>query len=535
MAEPVGIEPEWIELVNNTDVPVYLDSIKIKDATKTIIDLPIISLSPQQYCILVKDTSLFKSTRNLISGITLIQSKIPTLNNTSDELIIYRKDGSVMDSIYYDMKWGARGISLERIDLNLPAFKKENWTASKSADSATAGYINSCNQKVLDLFLNAKMNPSDRANYCLITIFKNGETNHSSVLNILIDKNKDGLFKSDELIESQQLDNLEQINIKKFNSDIFLKHCSKHEWYNVLITIKNSDDHFPNNDSVLFRVFNNLKFNTIIINELLFEPSLNNSEFIELYNSSEDTLLIGGYGLFNKNAIEIGKGVVFPENFNIYPHSFAVAARDTLIFNTFPELKLSKELLIYNSSFNLLSDSDFIVIINPDGTLQDSIVYQSNWHLKDISTTRNVSLEKISPLLNGTDRSSWSSCLDEKRSTPGHENSVSKVLPDTSSKIDVNPNPFSPESASGANYCIITYMPEFKQAQIFARIFTVSGYCLKIFNKIEFPLNKCTLLWDGKNDNGVPLAAGPYILLIESHNLEDSSVETIKKLIVIGY
>ncbi len=145
MFNPINSEPEWIELLNNTNSPILNSSFLISDPTK-IYSFKIDSLGENRYCILVKDTNLIKQHRQIPDTALLIQAKIPSLNNDKDSLRLFTADTVEIDSFFYKGTWSAKGISLERADPNLTANNENNLKQCKSIDSATCGKLNSCFQ-----------------------------------------------------------------------------------------------------------------------------------------------------------------------------------------------------------------------------------------------------------------------------------------------------------------------------------------------------------------------------------------------------
>ena len=96
---------------------------------------------------------------------------------------------------------------------------------------------------------------------------------------------------------------------------------------------------------------------------------------------------------------------------------------------------------------DLNKSSDIICLYNENKNLIDSLAYADKWHEDYLLNTKNISLEKIRPILSTQDIDNWKSCTDESGNTLLLANSYS----DTSSSennITATPNPFSPVSSS---------------------------------------------------------------------------------------
>ena len=134
--------PEWIELYNFSEHPIEILSGYITDAatSKKISKLKINSYS---FLVITKDTSALLQIRNIPPDCQIVEASIPTLNNTTDCITLRNADSTLIDSVYYNMNWGKKGISLERRYINEPAVSSTNWSPSVSPNGATAGYENS--------------------------------------------------------------------------------------------------------------------------------------------------------------------------------------------------------------------------------------------------------------------------------------------------------------------------------------------------------------------------------------------------------
>jgi len=139
---PVGGEPEWIELFNSSDSTIILHDNLISNINTTK-PLPEINIPAKGFVVLTSDTLKLQEHRKIPATAQLVKASLPVLHNTSDPVVFRNNDSTVIDSVYYDVKWGVRGISFERVDWSKPAVNVENLKPSESPDSATAGYANS--------------------------------------------------------------------------------------------------------------------------------------------------------------------------------------------------------------------------------------------------------------------------------------------------------------------------------------------------------------------------------------------------------
>jgi len=530
---PINSEPEWVELYNYQDSDLICNGCQINDATNSKVTIPDFTLKSKKYAILTKDTAALKIRRKIPEDCLIIEvNKLPTLNNTTDQIVISKSDLSIIDSVYYDMKWGKAGKSLERIDWMAPAISKDNWAASCSPDSATAGYEN-CNA-IKEFSIQITL--SRDINYNLIFNFLNSGRKNLSFFNydIYVDSDRNNLLTDDEIILNGSY--MASSKEKSFQMvvlyDPISAKLSNKGNYKCLLTvlINNKNDTLAR---YYFDLFNSYPFNSITFNEIMFDVSKNNSEYLEFYNSTLDSINFKNWFIANKqNRI---KSDTFRINDSVFiePKSYFLFALDTTIFNKFPELIGAKNVLAKHTGFNLLAAGDKLIIADPNGIIMDSVNYDPSMHLPSLSNTKDVSFEKINIHLKSFDRKSWTSSRNEKGGTPAKENSIYQIInPD--GFLVAKPNPFSPFSQGIDSYTEIQYELPFKDALINAKIFDAVGFLVyePVNNRISASVG--SIQWNGKNKNDQLLPPGQYIVLLQASDIETNKIWESKIVVVIG-
>jgi hypothetical protein len=137
MYDPLTGDPEWIELINNSEYEIDLNNWKIdddfEDETKGI----------------EGSTFLLPNEFNVISGEEdfsgfLFQDDFPSLNNSGDNLFLIDPANKVIDYVNYTDDWGGGdGFSLERITLFMDSNDPLNWGGSVNPFGSTASEKNS--------------------------------------------------------------------------------------------------------------------------------------------------------------------------------------------------------------------------------------------------------------------------------------------------------------------------------------------------------------------------------------------------------
>ncbi|HYG04287.1 MAG TPA: lamin tail domain-containing protein [Chryseosolibacter sp.] len=145
-APPIGLpEYEFVELYNRSPNPIDLTDWIISDKS-TEGKLTAHILLPDEYVILCPSSAidLFPPSARVI-GV----SAFPSLNNSSDTLILKDNNHEIIDSLIYASDWyadedkRAGGWTLERINPDDICRQDENWHASVDSNGGTPGEINS--------------------------------------------------------------------------------------------------------------------------------------------------------------------------------------------------------------------------------------------------------------------------------------------------------------------------------------------------------------------------------------------------------
>ncbi|MEJ2614502.1 MAG: lamin tail domain-containing protein, partial [Ignavibacteriaceae bacterium] len=215
--------------------------------------------------------------------------------------------------------------------------------------------------------------------------------------------------------------------------------------------------------------------NDLVINEIMFDPEIDNSEFIEFFNCSNSNINIGGW------KIEDGSGNFYKlseVNFLVSPNNFFVLAADPLIFNNY-DLAGFQNINILNSGSLGLSKNEAIILKDLKGNIIDSVFYSEKWHNKNFSSTKNISLEKINPFLDGNNYLNWNSSVNASGATPGKINSIFSENRNIEEKISVSPNPFSPDNDGFEDFTLINYTLSQKTSQVRIKIFDNRGRLLR--------------------------------------------------------
>lgn len=162
-------QPEYIELYNRSAVTLALHRLyrtrepdKTGDADTLHFGASRIALPPKSFAVVFADTSSTPAeTQSTLSrafpaldvnrdAAMLLPVRRATLGlrNEGDLIRIHRWDGTLLDEVRYTPEWhnpalvDSRGVSLERMDADMPGQQAANWTSSPDPAGGTPGFSN---------------------------------------------------------------------------------------------------------------------------------------------------------------------------------------------------------------------------------------------------------------------------------------------------------------------------------------------------------------------------------------------------------
>ncbi len=271
--------------------------------------------------------------------------------------------------------------------------------------------------------------------------------------------------------------------------------------------------------------------NDVVINEIMFDPDIDNSEYIEFFNNSNDYVNIGGWSFRDENG---NTHKLYPTSFLIPPKEYFVLISDSITIEKYGLGNHIYKNVLGVSSLGMVNTGELILLKDVKGNIIDSVFYSNKWHNRNFITTKNKSLERINPNLNSNDAFNWSTCVNNYGGTPGLINSIFANNPNQQSGISVEPNPFSPDYDGFEDFAIINYNLSQPISQIKLKIFDSRGRLVRTVYSNQASGSVGSVIFDGLDDDGNALRIGIYIILLEALNDNSGVVETLKTTVVVA-
>ncbi len=404
--DPPGSLTEFVEIYNPTDKAFNLKGWTLSDNSGNELVLtnedfyfrntdPTSGFPDNLYIILTPDSSISvgQPNRRVVMG-----SRFPTLNNTTDAIVLKNAEGVTLDSLTYTSDWGGDEVSLERRSVSVTGQFQENWGNSPSAQFATPSEPNLVSQ--------------DNEAPTLENAFALNNTSVTLVFNERLEENAvqnvSNYSFSPSLSVSSISQNSNQVNV------IFNETLQNETTYSI--TINDQQDIFGNTNAQISTSVRYLEFSTpqpsdIVINEILYQKENEDSpEFIELYNRSDEN-----FDLSNWEISDVAN------NSATLPEGTSLEAGNYLVLTDRQNFAGSLSNGVFLSGFPSFNDSgDGIILKNASEVTIDSLFYTEQFG----GNTNGVSAEKQDPNGASNDANNWTNNTSPNGNSAGVENSV---------------------------------------------------------------------------------------------------------------
>ena len=305
-----------------------------------------------------------------------------------------------------------------------------------------------------------------------------------------------------------------------------------HRMIGILSAVKDSN---PFNDTLRTDLTFAYPVSSLVINELMYRPLGGGSEYIELYNPGTAAVNPVGWIVSDRPGADgEANEVTFPDSTPLLrPGSYLLIGTDSLIVRQFSSLPASVA-VIPAGSLTLNNDGDCILLLDPVGTVVDSVPYEPEWHHTATLDETGRSLERISPFVAGWDRRNWSSCTRPEGGTPGTVNSIALNHTGATEPLTFSPNPFSPDGDGHEDFVLIQFVLPPGSYSFSLRLFDTEGRQIRQLAINEPAGSNGSLLWDGLDDYGQKARIGIYVALLEIHGGRGEVSEAMKGVVVLA-
>jgi hypothetical protein len=532
MADPdpvVGLpNAEYVELKNNTSLPVNLNGWLLKVGTTTKI-LPDYTLLPDSFVIIASAASAGE-----FGSLPVIPVSSLSVSNAGQEISLYTSANLLMHYVSFSDTWYQDnfkmngGWSLEQIDASNYCGEGSNWIASNDLSGGTPGRKNSV----------ASSNPDIIAPILLRAVVQN---NRSIMLYFSESMKTEKLADINRYLASLNLGKpITAVPVASQNKSVLLTFADTMIVGNiytitVLDSIADCSGNLLANSSVAqFAIAFQPESGDVVINEILSNPKEGGADFVELYNRSDKIidlkqLLLGHM----ENGSPVMKTIT-TEGYLLFPERYVVLSSNTGAVRT-QYTTISLENFIQMPSFPTYNNDDGVVVLTDLNSAEiDKVPYNVSMHYAMLKSTDGVSLERLSPERLSTDATNWhSAATSVGYATPGYKNSQwSDVVP-ADAEITVSPEIFTPNMDGIDDVANIQYKFNETGCRISIWVFNAAGFKVKQLVNNDIAAMEGIYSWDGTNEDLSRCTTGIYVFYVEVWKL-DGTVKRFKKAVTVG-
>ena len=410
------------------------------------------------------------------------------------------------------------GVS-EMIDVDQPCLGAANWASSIDSRGGSPGETNSVARALVD-------NQAPRLTSAEITGWNRLELHFDESIATYQPQTSDFSMEdiqptSAELIGHRGL-------VLTFSDDF-----EKHKIYEL--NYSNISDCIGNRistTSVSVAIPEEPEEGDIVINEMLFHAPDDGSEFVELFNVSEDVFDLRNLIL---TKTEAGSWVDFDPITDVpwlfFPKEYVAITRDTLGLTRYRNSSERQNLMESSSVPSLPNDHGEIYLVRRDGQEIDALRYSSDMHFDLIDNKKGVSLERRRVEVPTSHASNWTSAsYAENYGTPGYVNSqaLTSKRDHRTGSFSIEPDPFSPNGDGYNDVLQINYVPEDTNTNVTVAVYDRLGrFVARPVNSVLAGESNL-FLWNGIREDGTTAAPDIYIIKVDAISL-GGGYESFKK------
>lgn len=270
---------------------------------------------------------------------------------------------------------------------------------------------------------------------------------------------------------------------------------------------------------------------TLCFNELLYQPSSGEAEYVELYNNSTTAVDLTDYHIVRWVGDSLGKHYPLPSH-TVAAHDYVVLTKDAASVTANYAVKYANKLVECDLP-TYPNDGGTVVLTRKDSTVIDRFDYSPSMHSRLLRNKAGVSLERRSADRPTNAASNWFSASSTAGyGTPGYENSQSSEWLAEETSFELSSSTLSPDGDGYQDEISIDYQLDSEELMANVRVHDRSGRLVKTLLNNGLLGSHGSLGWDGRCDDGTIALQGRYLIQITLYGIHGTQ-QVIRKSVAI--
>ena len=523
---------EWIEIRNTSANAINIQGWRVGDAGGVSGALPNFILQPDSSAIICGTTAAATMQQ---FGRTFGVTSFPSLANEGELIFIRNATGVTIHAVEYTPSWfnnavkSDGGWTLEMVDTKNPCSGASNWRASVDVRGGTPGMKNSVDGSNRDQTPPQLIRAFATDSVTVVLTFNEplDSLRGATAANYSI---SNGIGTPQSAITNPQLFNTVQLRL---NTPVVRNTTYTITATNVSDCSGNTIGGFNSTKLGLSSQADSLD---VVINELLFNPKTDGTDYVELYNRSSKVINLKNLFLANRSSTGAVANLkqISLADVALFPSEYIVISEDETIVKRQYTAKNPTAFINLSSMPSYSDDKGNVLLLNNTGAMVDELPYDEKWHFALIDNREGVALERINPNASTKNKDNWTSAAkDIGYGTPSSQNSQFRKDLQVQGEVTVTPEVFSPDNDGFDDFLTISYRFPQNGYVMNVTVFDASGRPVRALQRNALCGQTGSFRWDGLDDKFAKLPLGPYIIFTEIFNLE-GKVKRFKNQVVVA-
>jgi hypothetical protein len=524
---------EWVELRNNGTVAFNLLGWRLGDASGLSGPLPAYLLKPDSF-VVVCPSSALGAMQAL--GPAIAVTAFPSLDNGGDLVQLRSPQNRLIHAVGYTDAWYQNdlkkegGWSLEMVDARNPCTGMGNWKASTHGRGGTPGQPNAVQAanadtgapQLLRAFAADSLNialqfsePLDSLAAVALAAYQIGEGIGAPVAATCLPPlfNRVALRLGSPLLRNK---------IYAVTAGAGITDC-----------VGNALGSGNTARVALAEPADGLD---VVINEILFNPRPNGTDYVELYNRSNKTVDLRQLYIASRGATGAIGNIkqLSAEPWLLFPQGFVVATDDPARVKALYITQDPAAFATVAGMPSFANDKGQVVLLNGQGTVVDELAYDEKWHFQLIDNREGITLERVNVDAPTQQADNWhSAAASVGYGTPTYKNSQHRADAQLAGSVSVTPGICSPNNDGTDDFVTIDYRFDGPGNVANITVFDAAGRAVRYLQRNALCGTKGSFRWDGLGEKGQWLPAGLYIVYTAVFNVQGKTGQ-FKNVVVVG-